>query len=65
MMYAEGSACFRLRQGDGRFTPAPFRPSLRLRSTFPFAEPQAEAKSKHGKQNFLCVLKAKLLNKCH
>jgi len=41
---AEVSACFRLRHGDSRFAPAPFRPSLRLRCTFPFAEPQAEAK---------------------
>jgi hypothetical protein len=40
---AELSACFRLRHGDGRFAPAPFRPSLRLHFTFPFAEPQAEA----------------------
>lgn len=34
---------FRLRFRDGRYTPAPFPPSLRLRFTFPFAEPQAEA----------------------
>jgi hypothetical protein len=40
---AEGSACFRLRHGNGRSAPAPFPPSLRLHSTFPFAEPQAEA----------------------
>jgi hypothetical protein len=36
---------FRLRFRDGRYAPAPFRPSLRLRFTFPFAEPQAEALS--------------------
>ena len=36
---------FRLRFRDGRFAPAPFPPSLRLRFTFPFAEPQAEALS--------------------
>ena len=34
---------FRLRFRDGRSAPAPFPPSLRLRFTFPFAEPQAEA----------------------
>ncbi len=34
---------FRLRFRDGRYAPAPFPPSLRLRFTFPFAEPQAEA----------------------
>jgi len=34
---------FRLRFRVGRFAPAPFPPSLRLRFTFPFAEPQAEA----------------------
>jgi hypothetical protein len=34
---------FRLRFRDGRSAPAPFQPSLRLRFTFPFAEPQAEA----------------------
>jgi hypothetical protein len=34
---------FRLRFRDGRSAPAPFSPSLRLRFTFPFAEPQAEA----------------------
>jgi hypothetical protein len=33
---------FRLRFRDGRSAPAPFRPSLRLRFTFRFAEPQAE-----------------------
>jgi hypothetical protein len=42
---AEWSAAFRLRFRDGRSAPAPFRPSLRLRFTFPFAEPQAEATS--------------------
>jgi len=36
---------FRLRFRDGRSAPAPFPPSLRLRFTFPFAEPQAEALS--------------------
>jgi hypothetical protein len=36
---------FRLRFHDGRSAPAPFPPSLRLRFTFPFAEPQAEALS--------------------
>jgi hypothetical protein len=36
---------FRLRFRDGRFAPAPFPPSLHLRFTFPFAEPQAEALS--------------------
>jgi hypothetical protein len=35
--------------------------SLRLRSTFPFAEPQAEAKSKHGNQNLLSTFEVKLL----
>ena len=39
---------FRLRFGDGRYTPAPFPPSLRLRFTFPFAEPQAEATSRRN-----------------
>jgi hypothetical protein len=39
----EYSACFRLRFGDGRFAPAAFLRTVRLRSTFPFAEPQAEA----------------------
>ena len=34
---------FRLRFRDGRLAAAPFSPSLRLRFTFPFAEPQAEA----------------------
>jgi len=34
---------FRLRFRDGRSAAAPFPPSLRLRFTFPFAEPQAEA----------------------
>ena len=34
---------FRLRFGDGRYAPSPFPPSLRLRFTFPFAEPHAEA----------------------
>ena len=34
---------FRLRFSDGRYATAPFLPSLRLRFTFPFAEPQAEA----------------------
>ncbi len=34
---------FRLRFRDGRSAPAPFPPSLRLRFTFPFAEPQAES----------------------
>jgi len=34
---------FRLRFRDGRSAAAPFQPSLRLRFTFPFAEPQAEA----------------------
>ena len=33
---------FRQRFGDGRFAAAPFPPSLRLRFTFPFAEPLAE-----------------------
>jgi hypothetical protein len=41
--HAEESAGFRLRFRDGRFAAAPFPPSLRLRFTFPFAEPQAEA----------------------
>jgi hypothetical protein len=36
---------FRLRFRDGRSAPAPFPPSLGLRFTFPFAEPQAEALS--------------------
>jgi len=40
---AEGSAGFRLRFRDGRSASAPFPPSPRLRFTFPFAEPQAEA----------------------
>jgi hypothetical protein len=44
---------FRLRFRDGRFAPAPFPPSLRLRFTFPFAEPQAEAKLR---QNYLVIL---------
>ena len=39
---AEWSAAFRLRFCDGRSAPVPFRASLRLRFTFPFAEPQAE-----------------------
>jgi hypothetical protein len=52
----------KLRYGDGRFAPAAFLPSLHLRSTFPFSEPQAEAKAKHGNQNFLCVPEATLLN---
>jgi hypothetical protein len=34
---------FRLRFRDGRSAAVPFPPSLRLRFTFPFAEPQAEA----------------------
>jgi hypothetical protein len=34
---------FRLRFRDGRSAPAPFPPSLRLRFTFPFAEPEAES----------------------
>jgi hypothetical protein len=34
---------FRLLFRDGHSAPAPFPPSLRLRFTFPFAEPQAEA----------------------
>jgi hypothetical protein len=38
--------------------------SLRLHSTFPFAEPQAEANSKRGIQNLLYVFEAKLLKKC-
>jgi hypothetical protein len=42
----ECSACFRLRHGDVCSAPAAFLPSLRLRSTFPFAEPQAEALQK-------------------
>ena len=37
------SGCFRLRHGGGRCVPAPFQPSLRLRFTFPLAEPQTEA----------------------
>jgi hypothetical protein len=37
---------FRLRFRDVRYAVATFPPSLRLRFTFPFAEPQAEAKSK-------------------
>jgi len=45
-------ACFRLRHGDGRFAPAPFLPSLRLRFTFPFAEPQAEATRGKGSPSF-------------
>ena len=36
---------FRLRFRDGRYASAPFPPSLRLRFTVPFAEPQAEALS--------------------
>jgi len=36
---------FRLRFRNGRSAPAPVHPSLRLRFTFPFAEPQAEALS--------------------
>ena len=40
---------FRLRFRDGRCAPAPFPPSLRLRFTFPFAEPQAEAPGSVGK----------------
>jgi hypothetical protein len=36
---------FRLRFRDGRYATVPFPPSLRLRFTFPFAEPQAEATS--------------------
>jgi len=40
---AARAAGFRLRFGDGRFASAPFPPALRLRCTFPFAEPQAEA----------------------
>jgi len=39
---SEWSAGFRLRFCDGHLPPAP---SLRLRFTFPFAEPQAEALS--------------------
>jgi len=35
------SARFHLRHGDGRYAPA--SSDLRLRSTFPFAKPQAEA----------------------
>jgi len=42
----EWSACFRLRFVNGRFAPAPFQSPLRLRYTFPFAKPQAEAKSR-------------------
>jgi hypothetical protein len=34
---------FSLRFRDGRSAAAPFQPSLRLRFTFPFAGPQAEA----------------------
>jgi len=49
-------ACFRLRHGDGRFAPAPFLPSLRLRFTFPFAEPQAEAtRGKRVAKFFTCA----------
>jgi len=40
------SARFHLRHGDGRYAPA--SSDLRLRSTFPFAEPQAEAKKIHS-----------------
>jgi hypothetical protein len=58
------SARFRLRPGDGRFAPASFPPALRLHSTFPFAELQAEAKSKLGNQNLLSAFEVKLLNKC-
>ena len=51
---------FRLRFRDGRYAPAPFPPSLRLRFTFPFAEPQAEAlvkdKLKTSKQQRLALL---------
>jgi hypothetical protein len=46
-----GRRPFRLRFRDGRFAPAPFRLSLRLRFTFPFAESQAEATSQ---KNYRC-----------
>jgi hypothetical protein len=36
---------FRLRFRDGRSAAAPFPPSLCLRFTLPFAEPQAETNS--------------------
>jgi hypothetical protein len=52
----ECSACFRLRHGDGCSAPAAFLPSLRLRSTFPFAEPQAEAtKGKRSPSFTICA----------
>ena len=38
-----GRRAFRLPFRDGRSASAAFRPSLRLRFTFPLAEPQAEA----------------------
>jgi len=34
---------FRQRHGGGRYAPAPFQPSLRLRFTLPLAEPLTEA----------------------
>jgi hypothetical protein len=45
LVSSEESACFRLRFADGHSAPALFLPSLRLCSTFPFAEPEAEAKN--------------------
>ena len=42
-MVPNNRRAFRLRFRDGRYAAAPFPPSLRLRFTFPFAEPQAEA----------------------
>jgi hypothetical protein len=50
---------FRLRFRDGRSALAPFPPSLRLRFTFPFAEPQAEAKLR---QNYLMILRGAILS---
>jgi hypothetical protein len=49
---AEWSVCFRLRHGNGRYAPALFQPSLRLRSSFAFAEPQAEANGGKRWSNF-------------
>ena len=45
---------FRLRFRAGRYAAAPFPPSLRLRFTFPFAEPQAEAFG--GQQEKLMIM---------
>jgi hypothetical protein len=42
-MEKHSRVCFRQRHGGGRCAPAPFQPSLRLRFTFPLAEPLTEA----------------------